>query len=88
LSLAAGVSRTSLEGLADLPARGHAVDHWSLLFDAGLGARLRLAGRYYSTLTGHLQLAQPHVAIHVVDQELGSTGRPNLVANLLIGAWL
>lgn len=88
LSLAAGVSRTSLEGLADFPARGHAVDHWSLLLDAGLGARLRLVGRYYSTLTGHLQLAQPHVAIHAVDQEVGSTGRPNLVANLLIGAWL
>ena len=88
LSLAAGVSRTSLEGLADYPARGHAVDHWSLLFDAGLGARLRLGGRYYSTLTGHLQLAQPHVAIHAVDQELGSAGRPNLVTNLMIGAWL
>lgn len=87
-ALAAGVSRTSLAGVADLPALGHAVDHWSLLLDAGLGARLRLSGRYYSTLTGHLQLAQPHVAIHAVDQELGSTGRPNLVANLLIGAWL
>jgi hypothetical protein len=87
-ALAAGVSRTSLEGSADLPALGHSVDHWSLLLDAGLGARLRLSGRYYSTLTGHLQLAQPHVAIHAIDQELGSTGRPNLVANLLLGAWL
>lgn len=87
-ALAAGVSRTSLEGLADSPAQGHVVDHWSLLLDAGLGARLRLSGPYYSTLSGHVQLAQPHVAIHAVDRELGSTGRPNLVANLLIGVWL
>jgi hypothetical protein len=88
VALAAGVARTSLYGEAASPARGHAVEHWSLLLDAGAGARLRLAGRFYSTLTGHVQLAQPHVAIHIVNQQIASTGRPNLAANLALGAWL
>jgi hypothetical protein len=56
--------------------------------DVGVGARLRLRGRYYATLSGHAQVTQPHVAIHIVDEQVGSTGRPNLVANLMIGAWL
>jgi hypothetical protein len=88
VALAAGVMRTSLYGEANSPARGHSVEHWSLLLDAGLGARLRLPGRFYSTLTGHVHLLMPHVAIHVVDQQVASTGRPNLAANLTLGAWL
>jgi len=88
LALSVGVSRTSLAGAAESPSRGHDVAQWSLLFDAGAGARLRLPSRYYATLTGHVQLTQPHVSIHVVDEQIGSTGRPNLVANLTVGAWL
>lgn len=88
LALAAGVSRTSLAGTAESPASGHEVAQWSLLLDVGAGASLRLPGRYYATLTGHLQMFQPHVAIHVVNEQIGSTGRPNLVANFLVGAWL
>lgn len=88
VALAAGISRTSLYGVADSPARGHSLGHWSLLFDAGLGARLSLPGRFYSTLTGHVQVHLPHAAIHVVDQQIASTGRPNLLANLMVGAWL
>jgi hypothetical protein len=87
-ALAAGMVRTSLSGEAASPSRGHAVEHWSLLLDAGVGARLRLPGRFFSTLTGHVQLAQPHVAIHIVNQQIASTGRPNLAANLALGAWL
>jgi hypothetical protein len=88
LALAVGVARTSLVGTAEPPARAHSVEHWSGLFDAGVGARLRLLDRYYATLSGHAQVTQPHVAIHVVDEQVGSTGRPNLIANVMIGAWL
>jgi hypothetical protein len=88
VALAAGVMRTSLYGEADSPARGHSIEHWSLLLDAGLGARLRLPGRFYSTLTGHVHLLEPHVAVHVVDEQIASSGRPNLAANLTLGAWL
>jgi hypothetical protein len=88
LALGAGAMRTSLDGAAEAPASGHSVTQWSLLLDAGAGGRLRLPGRYYATLSGHVQLTQPRVAIHVVDEELASSGRPNLVANLTIGTWL
>jgi hypothetical protein len=88
VALAAGVMRTSLYGEADSPARGHSVEHYSLLLDAGVGARLRLRGRFYTTLTGHVHVLQPHVAIHAVDRQIASTGRPNLLANLTLGAWL
>jgi hypothetical protein len=47
-----------------------------------------LVSRYYATLSGHVQVTQPRVAIHVVDEQVGSTGRPNLAANLMLGAWL
>jgi hypothetical protein len=88
LALAAGLAHTSLTGAAESPARGHAVEHWSGLLDAGVGARLRLVGRYYATLSGHVQVMQPRVAIHVVDEQVAGTGRPNLVASVMIGAWL
>lgn len=88
LTLAAGAMRTSLVGDAASPAAGHSISQWSLLLDAGIGARLRLPGRYYTTLSGHLQLLAPRVAIYVLDEQLASSGRPNLAANLMIGAWL
>ncbi len=86
--LSAGALRTALDGRADLPERGHIVEQWSFLLDAGLGARLRLPDRYYATLTAHAQLAAPRVAIHAVDAEVGSTGRPNVLVNLTVGALL
>jgi hypothetical protein len=88
VSLAAGVARASLAGAAEAPARGHSVEQWSLLLDAGAGARWALPGRYYATLSGHVQVTQPRVTIYVVDDRIASTGRPSLVANLMVGAWL
>ncbi len=88
LALGAGASRVSLRGAARPPARGHAISEWSLLVEAGAGARLRLRDRYYATLTGHVQLAEPRLDIHVVDDKVASTGRPYLVASLMVGAWL
>jgi hypothetical protein len=88
LSLSAGVLQTLLDGRADPPARGHSVERWSFLMDASLGARLSLPSRYYVTLGAHVQLATPYVAIHFVDTQVGSTGRPNLLLSLTVGAWL
>jgi hypothetical protein len=86
--LSAGALRTSFEGQADAPERGHSGEQWSFLVDAGLGARLRLADRYYLTPAFHVQLAQPYVAVHFVDELVASSGRPNLLASLTVGAWL
>jgi hypothetical protein len=86
--LSAGALRTSVEGHAESPRRGHDVRQWSLLLDGGLGEGLRLADRYYLTLAAHVQMAEPYVAIHFVDRVVATTGRPNLLLALTVGAWL
>ena len=47
--------------------------------DAGLGARVRLPGRYYLTAAVHVQLAEPHVAIHIADTLVATTGYPRVL---------
>jgi hypothetical protein len=88
LGLAAGVLHTAVEGQADLPKQGHTVNQWSFLLDGSLGTELRLRGRYQLTLAAHVQVAEPYVAIHLVDPVVASSGRPNLLLTLTIGAWL
>jgi hypothetical protein len=87
-ALSAGVLRTAVDGAADAPADAHFVERWSFLLDGSLGARLNLPGRYHLTLAAHVQLAEPYVAIHFVDALVATSGRPNLLLSLTIGAWL
>ncbi|HEU5075794.1 MAG TPA: hypothetical protein VFU02_16490, partial [Polyangiaceae bacterium] len=87
-SLGAGASRTLLDGWAESPNQGHRVDQWALLLEAGLGAQLELSERFYLGLALQAQFAEPYVAIHFVDTEVATTGRPNLLASLTLGAWL
>jgi hypothetical protein len=35
-----------------------------------------------------MQLAEPYVAIHFVETQVATTGRPNLLVSLTAGAWL
>jgi hypothetical protein len=88
VALSAGVLRTTIDGQADAPADAHFIERWSFLVDGSLGARLRLPGRYHLTLAAHLQVATPYVAIHFVDTQVASSGRPNLGLSLTVGAWL
>jgi hypothetical protein len=88
IALSAGVLRSSVEGQANTPYQGHAVRQWSFLLDASLGARLRLSGRYDATLAAHVQVAAPYVAIHFMDDVVATSGRPNLLLTLTVGAWL
>lgn len=88
LAIAAGVLRTSLQGQAESPARGQHVSQWSALLEGTIGARLRLSQRYYMTLASHVQLAEPYVAIHFMDQVVATSGRPNLLLTLTAGTWL
>ena len=87
-ALSTGVLHTSVEGQAESPRQGHTEDQWSFLLDGSLGAGLRLPEGYYLTLAAHVQLAEPYVAIHFVDTTVATTGRPNLVLSLTVGAWL
>jgi hypothetical protein len=88
LALSAGALHTTIEGQADTPADAHVVTRWSFLMEATLGARFRLPGRYHVTLAAHAQVAAPYVAIHFVDTLVATSGRPNLLLSLTVGAWL
>ena len=87
-ALSVGVLHTSVEGRADAPNQGHAVDQWSFLVDAGLGALLGLPDRFYLSLAAHAQLAEPYLAVRFVDTVVATSARPNLLLTLTIGAWL
>jgi hypothetical protein len=87
-ALGAGVLRTALSGSAAPPNQGHDLDQWSFLAEASLGASWQLSHRYSLSLAGHLQLAAPYPAIHFVDTEVATAGRPNLLTSLTLGAWL
>lgn len=87
LTIGAGVLRTSLEGQAGQAIDAHTVEQWSFLLDGGLGAGLRVYGRYYLSLAAHVQVAAPYVAIHLVDSVAATSGRPNLLLTLSAGAW-
>ncbi len=87
-SVSAGVLRTSVEGQADVPKQGHSVTQWSFLMDGSLGAGLHLASRYYLALAAHAQVAAPYVAIHFVDSVVATSGRPDLLLTLAVGARL
>jgi hypothetical protein len=87
VGLAAGALHTSIEGQAGWGTGAHTAERWSGLIEMSLGAGLRLYGRSYVTLAAHAQVAAPYVAVYVVDKVVTS-GRPNLLVTLTVGAWL
>ena len=86
--LSAGVLHTSVEGRADAPNQSRAADQWSFLWDAGLGAMLRLPDRFYFSLAAHVQLAEPYPAVRFVRTIVATSARPNLLLTFTVGAWL
>ncbi len=88
LGVAAGLLHTSVQGAANSPRLAHAGERWAFLLDASAGAEVRLPGRYFFTAAAHGQLALPYVAVHVGDETVASTGRPNLLVSFSVGAWL
>jgi hypothetical protein len=88
LALSAGGLRTSVEGQATSPNQGHSAVEWSFLAEGSLGFELHLGDHYYLTLAAHVQAAAPYVAIHFMDSVVATSGRPNLLVTLAVGAWL
>lgn len=89
LSLALGAHHTSVVGSAISPAKQDSSDsQWSFLLDGGVGIGVRLWGRTYATLAAHMQMAMPYVRIHLADGVAATSGRPNALFVLTIGAWL
>jgi len=87
-SIAAGVQHASVKGNASVEMDTHAVGQWSALADAGFGATVRFYRLYHLSLSGHVQLAQPYLAIHFDEPTAATAGRPNLLLTLAVGAWL
>ena len=87
-ALSGGVLRTAIDGAADAPAEGHADVRWSFLLEGSVGARVSVPGRTFFTLAAHVQVAAPYVAVHIGDTVVGTTGRPNFLLTLTVGAWL
>jgi hypothetical protein len=88
-SLSLGVLHTSVVGQASAPPdEGSSKEQWSFLLDAGSGIGVRLWGRTYLSLAADVQMAAPYVAIHFVDAVGATTGRPNVLLGLALGAWL
>ncbi len=87
-SFSAGGLRTFVDGQATAPRVSRQQLQWSFLFDASLGAELRLLDGYYLTLAGHVQLANPSVAVHILDEMVATSGLPNLASTLTLGKWL
>jgi hypothetical protein len=88
VSLALGALHTSIDGRALPPNDGHERDSWSWLVDGSFGLRLPVFDPYYLTIATHVQLAQPYVAVHAVDSTVATSGRPNVLLSLTVGAWL
>lgn len=88
VSFGAGALRTTADGSAVAPNQGRLVTRWSLLLDAALGAELRLDDHFFVVGAAHVQLAEPYLAVRLVDKDAATLGRPDLLLSLAVGAWL
>ncbi len=88
VGLSAGALHTSVQGHTGNGTSGHNLGRWSALLDVSLGTGMRLHGRWYLSLAAHVQVAEPYVAIDIVDTIGATAGRPNLLLSLTVGAWL
>jgi hypothetical protein len=88
LSLSAGVLHTSVEGRGNSSSPGLSDQQWSFLVDAGLGTWVRLRDRFQVALAAHVQLAEPYLGVRFANTVVATSGRPNLLLTLTVGAWL
>jgi hypothetical protein len=49
---------------------------------------LPLSDRLYLTLATHVHWAEPSISVYIVDDEVATTGRPNLALTLTLGGSL
>lgn len=83
-----GTLLTAISAEAELPRTGHSSRHWALLLDGNVGTEVKLLERGFLTLSGHVQFTEPSVAVHIVDELVATSGRPNIGLNLSVGVWL
>jgi hypothetical protein len=88
VSTSLGASYASVEGSALAPRSGLSAHRWSMLGEASAGAELALGDRLYLTAAAHVHLAAPYVVIHLMNDVSATSGRPNVLLSLTLGARL
>lgn len=87
-SLGAGALHVSSEGQTSPPYRGASDALWSVIADAGVGARLALSARFDVALEVHAQVADPYPTIRFEKEPVARSGRPTMIGSLTVLAWL
>jgi hypothetical protein len=88
ISLGAGALHVVADGQAPYPYLGNSRSLWSLVADAGVGARVALPSRFEVALEVHAQLAQRFPVLEFVGDPAARGGRPTVIGSLTLVAWL
>lgn len=88
IGVGGGALATVVAGRAEAPHVSNETREMSLLMEASSGAELGFFQHGYVSLSGHVQVAEPSVAIHILDNVVATTGSPNVGINLCVGVWL
>ena len=88
ISLGAGGLHAVADGQAPYPYLGKTSGLWTLIADAGVGARLALRSRFEVAVEVHAQVAQRSPVIQFVGDPVARGGRPTVIGSLTLVAWL
>lgn len=76
---------TSIQGRAQPPLSAHASKQGGWLAELTLGALMSVSPLYYFSIAGHAQWTTPTTVVHVLDDIVAISGRPNWGGSLTAG---
>lgn len=88
LGVGIGALVCAIDARAQAPLTAHDEYRVVALLEVTLGAEVELSEHYFLTVSGHAHLTQPSLVIHVLDDPVARSGRPNFAASLAAGARL
>ncbi len=88
IGVALGAMVCTIEGSADAPLRAHDEQRVVGLGEFTVGSQVNVSDQAYLALTGHVHLAQPGVAIYVVDERAATAASPSWALSLGLGVRL
>lgn len=88
VGVSTGALLATIEGRANAPLEAHQVTRVAWLAEFSLGAIVPVTHGFFLNVAGHVHVTAPTVAIHVVDEVVAVSGRPNWLASLAAGVQL
>jgi len=88
ISLGAGGLHVVSDGQAPFPYLGMSNTLWTIIADAGVGARVALRSRFEVALEVHAQMARRFPVVQFVGDPVARGGRPTMIGSLTLVAWL